>query len=75
MLFILREENKLLKVAGESSFVGFKSLLSSIFSSVIDVDSDGFGELDSQSDCFDFCECESLSESGPVIISNGLASH
>ena len=45
--------------------------MASIFASVIDGDTDGSGELNSQSSSFDFIQGESSAESKSVIISDG----
>ena len=72
--FVSWVENQLAEIVGESGFVGIESFLRSIFSSVINSDSDGFGELNSKSDTLDFSEGESFSGSGSVVVSDGLAS-
>ena len=58
----------------ESGLVGFEGLLTSIFTSVVDIDSDCFGELNSKSNGFNFGKSESFTESFSVIISDGLTS-
>lgn len=68
------EEDELAEVVSQTGLVGIESLLRSVLASVVDGDADGFGELDAQADCFNFCEGESSAESGPVAVSNGLAS-
>ena len=40
LLFVSGVENELAKVVGESGFVGIKSLLTSVLTSVINIDSD-----------------------------------
>ena len=44
-----RVEDKLAQVVGQASFVGLEALLSSVFTSMIDIDSDRFSELNSKS--------------------------
>lgn len=61
------------EVVSKSGFVGFKSFLASVLSSVVNSDADGLCELDSQTNCFDFCKSESLPDSRSVVISDGLA--
>jgi hypothetical protein len=48
--------------------------LATIFSSVVNSDSNGFGELDTQSNGFNLSKSEALAQSGSVTVSNGLAS-
>ena len=73
-LFISWEKDELVDVSKKSVLVEFQGFLVSIFSSVIDGDSDGSGELNTETSGLDFSEGESSTESGSVIISDGLAS-
>lgn len=54
------EEDKFAKVVSKSSFVGFKAFLTSIFAAMVNIDADGFGELNSQSNRLDFSKGESF---------------
>ena len=73
-VFVSWVKDKFAKIVGESGFVGVESFLTSILSSVINRDSDGFGELCSQTDRLNFGEGESSSKSGSVTVPDGLAS-
>ncbi len=73
-LIASREKDKFVDVSKQSVFVELQRFLVSIFSSVIDRDSDGSGELNSKTGSLDFSKGESSTKSGSVIISDGLAS-
>jgi hypothetical protein len=66
-------EDQLAEVVSEASLVGFESLLTSVLASVVDSDADRAGELDTESSGLDFGEGEALTESGSVVVSDGLA--
>ena len=72
--FVSWEEDELAEVVGESGLVGLEAFLASVLASVVDVDANRSGELHSESDCLDLSKGESLSQSRPVAVSNGLAS-
>ena len=57
---MLGEEDKFAKVVSKSSFVDFKAFLTSIFAAMVNIDADGFGEFNSQSNRFDFSEGETF---------------
>ena len=67
------EKDKLAEVVTETLLVEVELLLGFVFSSEVDSDADGLGELNSETDCFDFGEGESSSESGSVVVPDGLA--
>lgn len=72
-LFMSGEKDELAEVATEALLVEVELLLGFVLSSVVDGDADGLGELDSETDCFDFGKGESSSESGSVVVPDGLA--
>jgi hypothetical protein len=58
--FVFGEEDEFAKVVSKSSLVSFKTFLASVFAAMINIDADGFGELNSQSNRFDFSKGESF---------------
>lgn len=72
--FVSWVKHELAKVVSQSGFVELKTFLASIFAAMVDVDADRASELHSKSDRLDLSQGESLSESWPVAVSNGLAS-
>ncbi len=75
MSLVLGEEDELAEVVSQPSLVGLEALLASVFAAMVNIDADGFGEFNSQSNRFDFGEGESLAESGSMVVSDSLASH
>lgn len=72
--FMFGIEDKFAEVVCQTSFVGFKTFLASVFASVVNIDSNRFGKFDSKSNRFNFSQGKSFSKSGSMVISNGLAS-
>ena len=74
-LFLMsREKHQLAEVVTEALFVEVKLLLRFVFSSMVNGNADRSGELGSETSCFNFLKSESSSESGSVVISDGLTS-
>ena len=71
VLFISGEKNKFVNILSKSFFVSIEGLLASIFTSVIDGNTNRSGKLNSQSSSFNFIQSESSAESKSVIISDG----
>ena len=59
LLFVSGEQNQFINVVLKSVFIEFQRLLASVFSSVVNADSNGSGELNSESCGFDFSQSES----------------
>jgi hypothetical protein len=71
---VLGVEDKLAQIVGEASLIGVKSFLTTVLSSVVNRDANGFGELNSKADRFDFIKSEALAYFGSMAVSDGLAS-
>lgn len=68
------EKNQFTEVVIEALLVEIKLLLRFIFSSVINSNADRFSKLSTETNSLDFCKSESSSESGSVVVPDGLAS-
>ena len=73
-LLVSGEKHQFAKIVSEALFVEVKLLLRFIFSSVVDANADRLSELNSKTSGLDFGESESSSESGSVVVPDGLAS-